>query len=111
MTTEFTLLCALDDIPDNDAKGFQLDGSALVAARKGEQVFVYENSCPHRGIRLEWVPDQFMDVENVFIQCSTHGALFNVSDGMCVSGPCIGVPLTAWASEVRDQQVWVKPEA
>ena len=109
MAEPYRRLCQLNDIPDNDAKGFELDGRPLVAARKGERVYVYDNSCPHRGIRLEWMPDQFMDTEGVFIQCATHGALFNVDDGMCIAGPCSGTPLTGWETEIADGEVKVRP--
>ena len=109
MAESYRLLCPLNELPDGDARGFEFEGHPLVVLRKGEQVFVYENACPHRGIRLEWMPDQFMDTEGVFIQCATHGALFNVDDGMCIAGPCSGTPLTGWETEIADGEVKVRP--
>jgi len=55
----------------------------------------YLNQCPHTGIELNWMPGRFMDTDNLFIQCSTHGALFKPRDGECIAGPCQGDALTA----------------
>jgi len=92
-------ICRLDDVPDGEARGFTIgDGAterAYFIVRRGERAFVYENSCPHTGVTLDWQPDVFMDVEKRFIQCATHGALFRIEDGFCVHGPCVGAYLTA----------------
>ena len=36
-----------------------------------------------------------MDADNLFIQCSTHGALFKPGSGECIAGPCQGDSLAA----------------
>jgi nitrite reductase/ring-hydroxylating ferredoxin subunit len=54
----------------------------------------YLNRCPHMGVELNWKPGCFMDVDNLFLQCSTHGALFKPQDGECIAGPCQGDALT-----------------
>jgi nitrite reductase/ring-hydroxylating ferredoxin subunit len=100
-------LCSLDSLPDPGSKGFVHQGQALFAVRQGQQVFVYENRCPHRGIPLEWVPDQFLDSSERLIQCATHGALFLPESGECVAGPCAGAFLQARASHISDGQLWL----
>lgn len=55
----------------------------------------YLNRCPHMGVELNWVPGRFMDLDKLFLQCSTHGALFKPQDGECIAGPCQGDALTA----------------
>ncbi|AHI29056.1 Rieske (2Fe-2S) protein [Marinobacter similis] len=55
----------------------------------------YVNQCPHLGIELNWMPGKFMDADNLFIQCSTHGALFKPGTGECIAGPCQGDALAA----------------
>ena len=89
-----SLLCKTQDIPEGQSKGFTVEGKAVFAVKRDDQVFVYANSCPHLGIELEWNPDQFLDSEGYYIQCSTHGALFTVESGECVAGPCQGKRLT-----------------
>ncbi|MFN3580175.1 MAG: Rieske (2Fe-2S) protein [Pseudomonas sp.] len=100
-------LCHLDQLPDPGSKGFTYQGQALFAVRQGSQVFVYENSCPHRGIPLEWVPDQFLDSSGRLIQCATHGALFLPENGACVAGPCAGQSLKARPCHINNGQVWL----
>ena len=82
------------------------DQGFLLVERQGE-IFAYVNSCPHRGIRLEWQPDQFLDVEKQYIQCSTHGALFVIDSGQCIAGPCNGAYLTKVETIIEEQQIYL----
>ncbi|KKN81840.1 hypothetical protein LCGC14_0315130 [marine sediment metagenome] len=100
-------LCHLDELPLHGSKGFLHQGQALFAVRQGEQVFVYENNCPHRGVPLEWVPDQFLDSSGRLIQCATHGALFLPESGECVAGPCVGQSLRQFPCYISHDQLWV----
>jgi len=86
-------LCHIDDLAEGVSKKLSDGVRSLIAIRRQDQVFLYLNRCPHRGIPLEWQPDQFLDVERQFIQCSTHGALFRIDNGQCIQGPCIGQAL------------------
>jgi len=105
-------LCALDDIADGESAGFAIertDGSkvGIMAIRKGDAVFLYENNCPHIGAPLDFMPGQFLDIDREFIICSTHGALFRIEDGHCVSGPCAGDNLTPVTGRVSAGEVFV----
>jgi len=100
-------LCTLNDLPEDSAKGFSIDGHSLVAVHKAGRVFVYLNQCPHRGVPLEWTPDQFLDTEKNFIQCATHGALFTIESGECIAGPCPGEMLTAVPAKLEDQTIMI----
>jgi nitrite reductase/ring-hydroxylating ferredoxin subunit len=94
MTTAGTLLCRLDEIEDGEARGFELDEGAtrraVFVVRDGDAVYGYENSCPHLGTPLEFLPDDFMSEDGHHIVCATHGALFQIHDGYCIAGPCAG---------------------
>lgn len=79
----------------------------LCVVRRADQVFAYVNHCPHAGSPLDWVPGQFLDLDKRYIQCSTHHALFEIGDGECVAGPCVGERLTAVPVEVRDGAVYL----
>lgn len=98
-------VCALADIADGQARGFSLGAGAgrreVLVARRGDAVFAYDNRCPHRGTPLDWVPDRFMSPDGCHLQCATHGARFRVEDGMCIAGPCLGLPLTPVPASVR----------
>ncbi len=101
-----TVLCNIQDIPEEDARGFDLDGESLVVIRRDGQIFVYRNWCPHLGIELNFMPDVFLDSDQTFVQCANHGALFRIEDGYCVSGPCaqqslVSVPFRVVADEIH----------
>ena len=93
------VLCRLDDIEDGQAKGFDLsegpDTREIFVVREDDTVFGYVNSCPHLGTPLNWQDDRFISDDSGLILCATHGALFEIADGACVSGPCAGQALEA----------------
>lgn len=101
------VLCRLDELPDPGSKGIANGESGILVVRQGSAVFVYENRCPHRGIPLEWTPDQFLDSSGRLIQCATHGALFLPESGECIAGPCSGDSLRKLNSYVQDGFVWL----
>ncbi|MDI2592013.1 Rieske (2Fe-2S) protein [Pseudomonas sp. 681] len=100
-------LCPSPELADASSRGFEIDGQKLFAVRRGAQVYVYLNRCPHRGVGLEWKPDQFLDPSNSLIQCATHGALFLIEDGECVAGPCAGQSLRAIPCREDTQGIWI----
>jgi nitrite reductase/ring-hydroxylating ferredoxin subunit len=96
------LLCRLADIPDGggpngEGRGFWFGADTarfgVFLIRRGGDIYAYENSCPHRGTPLDWRPDRFLDRDGSHILCATHGALFRIADGFCLSGPCAGAAL------------------
>jgi nitrite reductase/ring-hydroxylating ferredoxin subunit len=105
------LLCTSDQLLEAQSRGFEINGRKLFATRRNGQVFVYDNRCPHRGVPLEWQPDQFLDASASLIQCATHGALFLIESGECVAGPCEGRSLTGIASHEDHQGVWIETPA
>lgn len=91
-------LCLLEEIEDGEAKEFLFGEGpkqrALFVLREGAEIYGYENSCPHIGTPLNFLPDRFLSADGTYILCSTHGALFQIEDGLCVAGPCQGEKLT-----------------
>lgn len=86
-------------------------GHGLCVLRRGNRLHAYLNRCPHTGGPMDWQPGVFLDADGTYIQCSTHGALFRVEDGYCVSGPCAGASLTAMAVTVRDGELLLEHPA
>jgi nitrite reductase/ring-hydroxylating ferredoxin subunit len=111
--TEPRTLCRIADIPENGAKGFPgPDGAftGLVAVRQGDDVYVYENACPHIGTPLDWTPDRFLSADKRYLICATHGAQFTIATGLCVSGPCRGDRLTPVDFSVRDGAILISQD-
>ena len=105
-------LCLLEEIPEGAGRGFTLKSGALdiLIVRSGDRAFGYVNSCPHARSPLDWTPDRFMSRDGRHIQCATHGALFEIETGRCVSGPCAGKHLTPVPVIVTDDGRVVAPK-
>lgn len=58
--------------------------------RKDDQIFAYVNRCPHAGQPLNRSPEGFLDASNRLIMCRSHGAMFDIENGICVAGICSG---------------------
>jgi len=106
-------LCPLAEIPDGGGRRFRIPTDAdrelpIFVIRRGARLYGYENSCPHVGTPLDWVPGEFLDRTGEHIICSTHGALFRVEDGYCFAGPCLSDALDPIPIEVRDGVVYAR---
>jgi nitrite reductase/ring-hydroxylating ferredoxin subunit len=100
-------LCAIDDLEERCAMELVIEERQLFAIRQDNTIFAYWNLCPHRSSPLNWVPNQFLDVENQLIQCALHGALFEIDTGLCVAGPCSGDNLEPVELRYEDQFYYV----
>ncbi len=100
-------LCRLDAIIDGESKEVFLydDRISLCLVRQGMTVYAYINSCPHTGAPLNWDRDRFLTRDGDMIQCTLHGALFRIGDGLCTWGPCLHQRLTAVPIVIRDGMV------
>ena len=101
-----TLLINSDQIEEGQSRGFIIDNTNLFIVRHQGQVVAYHNRCPHRKQPLEWLPNQFLDDDKQFIQCASHGALFTIEQGLCISGPCHRKSLTRLSVEERDDKIY-----
>ena len=115
MTDNMIYLCALSDIPENGSNGFlvstEKDQFGTIVIRKADAFFVYVNSCPHLGTPLDIKAGQFLTQNRSHIICTTHGALFRIEDGYCISGPCLGSSLMILPAAIKKGEIFItKPE-
>ncbi len=107
-------LCNISDIGGNKSAGFTVktnDGRCgLILIRLDDEIFCYLNSCPHIGTPLEIQPDRFLNQTGEYILCSTHGALFQIEDGLCIAGPCVNEKLTRVEIEVHNNSIYINPQ-
>jgi nitrite reductase/ring-hydroxylating ferredoxin subunit len=111
---EAYVICRFDEIPSRQGRGFLLarrddaggeQSWPVFIVRWGRHVFAYENRCPHRGTRLDWEKDQFMDGSGERLICGKHGALFELDTGLCIDGPCAGAALTSISVSVEEDDI------
>jgi len=85
-------LCHIEDLNRTDSRGYEVSlnsmNYSLFLVRSDNILRAYHNSCPHNSAPLNWLPDIFLSNDQEFIQCTNHGALFEIDSGHC--GPCHG---------------------
>lgn len=88
------ILCDIADIEDGSAKEFSYrsgtDFHDIFIQRKENEIYAFVNMCPHAGTPLNMEEGLFMERTGTYLMCHTHGALFQLNDGLCVAGPCNG---------------------
>jgi nitrite reductase/ring-hydroxylating ferredoxin subunit len=94
-------LCRLDDIPDGDSRGFdplKVGRDTMLIVRKDKALYAWRDACPHiDGVPMAWRKDAYLNASGDRIVCSAHGALFDISTGVCTLGPCLGQSLERMA--------------
>jgi nitrite reductase/ring-hydroxylating ferredoxin subunit len=70
-------------------------------------VHAYRNECRHVPMAMDWVENRFLSRDRCYIQCATHGALYQIDTGLCVDGPPAGERLRRLDVEVRGEEIVV----
>jgi nitrite reductase/ring-hydroxylating ferredoxin subunit len=91
-----TWLVALPPLP------WDMHREAIVLRDDGDRVRAYLNRCKHLPVPLDGGTRELFDSTKRFLLCGTHGALYELATGFCISGPCRGKELTPIAIEERD---------
>lgn len=72
-------ICLTEDIPEREARSYETaNGDNIFITQRDGCFYAYQNLCPHLQTELEFLENQFLDRDQEFIECSTHGALFLV---------------------------------
>ena len=103
------VVARLDELAPGTTKKFTLpcgggEIEAFVLNHAG-RLYAYVNQCCHIPMTMDWVENQFLTEDEQFIQCATHGALYEPASGACVAGPPLGKCLTAVPLEIRDGEI------
>lgn len=107
-------VCATADLSERgQAVMFEVlvDGEVVsaFAVRFDGVARAYLNRCAHLPAQMDWQPGQFWDLDQRYIVCAMHGALYDPPDGRCVLGPCRGARLTSIPLKEQDGQVYWYP--
>ena len=101
--------CSLSSLDDIDAKSIDIDpfdeSKRFFVVKKHDKIFTYRNICPHTYAPLNWQGDDFLSLDKEHIQCSMHGAMFRIEDGLCIAGPCINQYLEPVPFEIVDEEI------
>ena len=94
------VICAADSIERSNAKAFSLSRineagesrpfSIVVIRTHANDYFGYVNSCPHRGIWLNFGEGSFFTPDRAFLKCGRHGSVFEIDTGLVHRGTLQG---------------------
>lgn len=90
------ILCPLAEVGEEGKEiMIQSEGKRcyLMLFQRAGEVVGYHNVCPHQGRELNYAPDRFLFDPEGRLVCPHHGALFDVTGGECLQGPCKGALL------------------
>ena len=112
INNELTKACNIDEIMENECVDIKITENkkqkSVFAVKKNGSFYVYLNSCPHIGTPLNLIPNKFLNHNDNHIICSTHGALFEIETGFCISGPCINKNLAQIPSTIKNNALFIK---
>jgi nitrite reductase/ring-hydroxylating ferredoxin subunit/uncharacterized membrane protein len=99
---EWTQALADAALGEGEMRSVDLDGVAILIARRGGEVHALSNTCVHRGGSLA-------DGELVgeCVECPLHGSRFRLEDGSVEQGPA-AYPQPALEARVRDGSIEVR---
>lgn len=105
-------VCRDVDLAEGRTAKFRLgpgrdDGEGFVIRWHGS-LHAWRNECRHVPMTMDWVENRFLSRDGCWIQCSTHGALYDVATGACVAGPAAGKGLFPLDVAVEDGHIVVR---
>jgi len=71
-------LCAVDDIPDGEARRFEVDGRPVAVVRIGDDFYAVGDICTHQHISLS---EGEVHPDTREIECWKHGSAFSLETG------------------------------
>jgi nitrite reductase/ring-hydroxylating ferredoxin subunit len=108
-------ICRIEDILNPGSRAFSIGEGAWplrgFVVRQGHEVFAYVNRCPHAGHPLNMRPNEFLSADRGTILCNSHGAVFDISNGACLAGPCVGQALQSLPVHIADGLVLIEGDS
>ena len=102
-----SLIGNIEDFPDQSATGLESGALKLLVVRRGPEVAIYLNICPHTRESLDPEGGSIASPDGALIHCQRHAAVFIASTGECVGGPCQGESLTPVAFTLSNGDLYL----
>lgn len=106
MTAEGVVVCRAEDIPDGEARRFEVDGQPIAVIRVGDDLRALGDTCSHDDYSLA---EGEVDAYECTIECWKHGSLFDLNTGAAVTLPATRAVPT-YDVEVVDGEVRIRVE-
>jgi 3-phenylpropionate/trans-cinnamate dioxygenase ferredoxin subunit len=100
--TNWTTVCALDDIDDEDVMRFDLNNHTYAVYRYNDKVYATDGLCTHEKVHLA----DGLVMQHV-VECPKHNGRFDIRDGRALGAP-VCVNLKTYPAKVEGGQVLVQ---
>jgi 3-phenylpropionate/trans-cinnamate dioxygenase ferredoxin subunit len=97
----FERVCAVDEVPSDEALAVEVGDLELAIARDGDEIFAVQNVCSHAEVALSEG-----EVADGTVECWLHGSCFDLRTGKPTHLPATE-PVATFPVEVRDGDVYV----
>lgn len=100
---QFERVARVEDVPDGGVLGVELaDGKRLCLVRVGDDVFAINDNCTHEQFPMS----EGHVLKGHVIECSWHGARFDLRTGAVLRTPANG-PIATFAVKIESGEVHV----
>jgi nitrite reductase/ring-hydroxylating ferredoxin subunit len=100
---EFITVGETSEVPDGEARAFEIGGRRVAVARVGGSWFAFDDTCTHRLCSLA-----DGEVEATSIVCPCHGSEFDMGTGAVLTPPAT-IPIATFAVRIEGDQIRVGP--
>jgi len=100
-------VCREEEVTEGDAWRFLAGNYDLIVARKDGKLYAYRNECPHMNLPLINRLKGLLNKEQGHLICVQHAAVFDIKNGFCVKGPCLGMVLESVEIELIDGGIFL----
>ncbi len=97
----FEKVCAVDEVPGDEALAVAIGDLDLAVARDGDEIFAVQDVCSHAEVALSEG-----EVADGTVECWLHGSCFDLRTGKPTHLPATE-PVATFAVEVRGGDVYV----
>jgi naphthalene 1,2-dioxygenase system ferredoxin subunit len=94
--------CSIDEIPEDDVIGVQVQGRDIAFYRVGDDVFATDNICTHGHARL---CDGFLEGHE--IECPLHQGRFDIRNGKAMCEP-LTEDIRSYPIRIEEGRVYIE---
>ncbi|MBV2364729.1 non-heme iron oxygenase ferredoxin subunit [Streptomonospora nanhaiensis] len=104
MSSGFTKVCRLSDLPEEGALGVEVGETPVAVVRSQGEVYAISDICSHAEVNLSEG-----EVEDGTIECWLHGSCFELASGKPINPPATR-PVATYAVQIDGDDVLVSLE-
>ena len=100
--SEFTTVARVDEIPEGEARSFQVEGRIIGIFHEAGQFHAMDDLCPHMGASLA-----SGHMEDGIVTCPWHAWRFCISDGTWLDNPESDLKTDCYEVRVVEDEIQV----